>query len=189
MDAAELTKFRDFFWQIMQVKAMDLLGQKEEKGVSLCDYWAIEVLKANQRPDRKEKPLRLGRAIEKLVAFHRHVFSLIRVANSKRMLSSFFSLKITVIPAEKTHPAALSWPLNKREWGDLLERIENNHGLTRGSAVIKAEHKMKSRATKCGVAAIIHCECAMVAYPEKDAALQAFSYIGVSKLSCKACHY
>lgn len=53
----------------------------------------------------------------------------------------------------------------------------------------KAEQKMKSRASKCGVAATIHCECAMVAYLYQNAAFQAFSYIGVSKLCCKACHY
>ena len=53
----------------------------------------------------------------------------------------------------------------------------------------KAEQKMKSGATKCGVAAIIHCECAMVAYLYQYAAFQAFSYIGDSKLCCKACHY
>ena len=53
----------------------------------------------------------------------------------------------------------------------------------------KSELKMKLRAEKCGLAAIIHCECAMVAYLHKYAAFQAFSYIGVSKLSYKACHY
>ncbi len=107
------------------------------------------------------------------------------------MLSSFFSSKIAVIPAEKTHPSALSWPSNKREWGDLLGSIYDKHGLTRKSGldVIKAEQKMKSRAEKCGLAAIIHCECAMVAYLYKYPAFQPFSYIGVSKLCCKACHY
>lgn len=55
--------------------------------------------------------------------------------------------------------------------------------------VIKAEEKMKSRATKCGVAKTIHCECGMVAYLYQYADLQAVSYIGVSKLCCKACHY
>ncbi len=76
------------------------------------------------------------------------------------MRSSFFSSKITVISAEKKHPCALSWLSNKQEWGDLLGSIYQKHGLT---DVTKAEQKMKSRAIKCGVAAIIHCECAMVA--------------------------
>ena len=107
------------------------------------------------------------------------------------MRPSFFSSKITVIPAEETRTSVPSWPSNKREWGDLLGSIYDKHGLMRGSAsgVAKAEQKMKSRAEKCGVAAIIHCECAMVAYLHKYAAFQAFSYIGVSKLSYKACHY
>ena len=107
------------------------------------------------------------------------------------MRSSFFSSKITVITAEETRPSVLSWPSNKREWGDLLGSIYDKHGLTRGSGsdVAKAEQKIESRAEKCGVAAIIHWECAMVAYLHKYAAFQAFSYIGVSKLCCKACHY
>ncbi len=119
------------------------------------------------------------------------MFTLIRFANSKRMHPSFFSSKITVIPAEKTRPSVLSWPSNKREWRDLLGSIYDKHGLTRGSGsdVVNAKQRVESKAEKCGAAAIIHCECAMVAYLHKYTAFQAFSYIGVSKLCCKACHY
>lgn len=42
---------------------------------------------------------------------------------------------------------------------------------------------------KCGIAVIIHYECAMVAYLYEYAAFQAFFYVGVSKLCCKACLY
>lgn len=76
----------------------------------MCDYWAMRVFLAGQQPDqkersdKKEKPLQLRRAIKKLVAFHRHVFTLIRFANSQRMRSLFFSSKLTVISAEKKHP-------------------------------------------------------------------------------------
>ena len=89
----------------MLAHAKDILDKTVE-GRPICDYWAMKVFPAGQRPDKKEtdkkeKPLPLGRAIEKLDAFHRHVFTLIRFANSKRMRSSFFSSKITV-PAEKT---------------------------------------------------------------------------------------
>ena len=172
----------------MQDYAVDILGQKVGE-ISMCDHWAMRVI--GHGPDKKGKPLHLRRAIEKLVAFHRHVLTLIRFANSKRMRSSFFSSKIIVISAEKTHPFALSWPSNKREWGDLIGSIYHKHGLTRksGSDATKAEQKIKSRATKCGVAAIIHYECAMVAYLYKYTAFQTFSYIGVSKLCCKTCHY
>lgn len=194
MDATEMDTLRSDWYNIL-ADAKNILDQKVG-GISMCDYWAMRVFVAGQqpdqkeRPDKKEKPLQLRRAIEKLVAFHRHVFTLIRFANSKQMRSSFFLSKITVISAEKKHPFALSWP-SKREWGNLLGSIYDKHGLTResGSDVTKAEQKMKLRAIKCGIAATIHCECAMVAYLYQNAAFQAFSYIGVSKLCCKACHY
>ena len=188
IDADKMHKLKSH-WNQMLACAKDILGQ-EVGGKSICDHWAIREFPAGQRPNKKEKPLQLRRAIEKLVSFHCHVFTLIRFANSKRM-RSHFSSKIKVISAEKTHSSALSWPSNKREWGDLLGSIYNKHGLTRKSGldVIKTEQKMKSRAEKCGVAAIIHCECAMIAYLYKYPAFQTFSYIDTSKLCCKACHY
>lgn len=54
-----------------------------------------------------------------------------------------------------------------------------------GLDVIKAEQEMKLIAEKCGLAAIIHCECAMVAYLYKCPAFQTFSYIGISKLGVR----
>ena len=188
MDADKMDKLKNQ-WHDMLADAKDILGQEGGER-SLCDHWARTVILAGQ-PDKRKKQLELRRAIEKLVAFHRHVFTLIRFANSKRMRSSFFSSKITVIPAEETRPSVLSWPSNKREWGELLQSIYDKYELTRrsGVAVAKAEHKTQSKAEKCEVAEVIHCECAMVAYLHKNPALQAFSYIGVSRLSCKACHY
>ena len=188
-DATEMGTLRAS-WLETQVRAGNVLGQKLG-GISMCDHWALTVIPVSQQPDKKKKPLQLGRAIEKLVNFHRHVYTLIWFANSKRMRSTFFSSKIAVISPEKRHPFALSWPSNKREWGDLLGSIYQKHDLERVSVpnVIKAEEKMKWRATKCGVAKTIHCECAMVAYLYQYADLQAFSYIGVSKLCCKACLY
>ena len=96
------TKMSDLrtYWHNIQAHANDILGQKVGN-ISMCDYWAQKVFQAGQRPDKKEKPLQLRRAIEKLVGFHRHVFTLIRFANSKRMRSSFFSSKIKAIAAEK----------------------------------------------------------------------------------------
>ncbi len=46
-------------------------------------------------------PLRLRRAIEKLVAFHRHMSTLIRFTSSRRMRSTFFSRELKVSPARK----------------------------------------------------------------------------------------
>ena len=189
MDAVMMDNLK-FHWENMLTLARNVLDQEVE-GRSLCDHWAWTLFMANQQPDKQKKPIQLQRAIEKLVSFNRHVFTLIRFANSKRMHLSFLSSKITVIPAEKTRPSVLSWPLNKQEWRDLLRSIYGKHRLTSisGMDVEKAKQSVESKAAKCGVAATIHAECAMVAYLHKYAAFQAFSYIGVTKLCCKACHY
>lgn len=152
-------------WHYMLVYAKDILGQDVEKR-SICNHWAIKVFLANRRPNKKEKPLQLWRVIEKLVAFHYYVFILIQFANSKQMRSSFFSSKITVISTKETRPFVLSWLSNKWKWGDLLGNIYDKYKLMRrsGSDVTKTKQKIKLRAEKCEVAAIIHCKYDMVAY-------------------------
>ncbi len=66
MDITEVQGLRSQ-WHDMQTYALDILGQKVG-AISMCDYWATMVI--GQGPDKKEKPLQLRRAIEKLVAFY-----------------------------------------------------------------------------------------------------------------------
>lgn len=154
-----------------------------------------ECLRAIIRPRRCSRtvsctlisqPVRLRRAIEKLVAFHCHVFILIRFANSNGCAHPSHQIQ-----RSKKRPTLLSWPSNKEEWQELLGGIYNKHDLTResGSNVQRAEQKVTTRDTKYEVVARIHCECGGVVYLHQCASFPAFSYIGVSKLSCKACHY
>lgn len=51
------------------------------------------------------------------------------------------------------------------------------------------ELKVAKRARRYETAARMHCECGVVAYLYQYSAFPAFSYIGVSKLSCKPCYY
>ncbi len=47
-------------WHHMLAYAKDILGQ-EVGGRSICDHWALKLFLADQRPDKKEKPLQLQR--------------------------------------------------------------------------------------------------------------------------------
>lgn len=52
-----------------------------------------------------------------------------------------------------------------------------------------SEVKVATRAMGYGVAERTHCECAIVAHlHHQNTSLPAFSYAGVSKISCKPCH-
>lgn len=177
-------------WQEIQTCAWNLLDSVVE-GNSACAYWAKKVVPNGQQCNKRERPLRLRRAIEKLVVFHRQVDTILRFANSKRMRSPFFSSDITVIFAEKKRPTLLSWPTKTQEWEDLLGNIYSKHELKRvvGQKVRNKELKVAKRATRYEVAAKMHCECAIVAYLHHYSAFPAFSYIGVSRLSCKPCYY
>lgn len=72
-DATEMGTLRAS-WHETQARAGDILGQKVGD-ISMCDHWALRVFPVDQRPDKKKIPLQLGRAIEKLVSFYRHVFT------------------------------------------------------------------------------------------------------------------
>lgn len=107
------------------------------------------------------------------------------------MRSSFFSSDVTVISAEKKRPTLLSWPTKTQEWEDLLGSIYSKHELKRvvGQKVGNKDLKVAKRARRYEAAARMHCECGVVAYLYQYSAFPAFSYIGVSKLSCKPCYY
>lgn len=107
------------------------------------------------------------------------------------MRLSFFSSDVTVISAEKKRSTLLSWHTKTQKWEDLLGSIYSKYELKRvvGQKLRNKELKMANRATRYKVAARIHCECGIVTYLHQFSAFPAFSYIGVSKLSCKPCYY
>lgn len=103
------------------------------------------------------------------------------------MRSTFFSTDITITSVEKKCPALLKWPSDEQEWTDLLSTIymKQDPECETGQKAISSKRKVAERATNYGRAATIHCECAVVAYLHRRSSSPAFSYIGVSKLSCK----
>ena len=166
-----------------------------------CDKWAERVAMEGKprssttgsvSDDDIGPPLRLRRAIEKLVAFHRHVSTLIRFTSSRRMRSNFFSRELKVSPVEKEkRPSLIGWPYYNQDWLNLLSTIYEKQNLERvtGQRALSSERKFAQRAAGYGKAATVHCECAMVVSLDESCSAPACSYIGISKLSCKPCYY
>lgn len=177
-------------WQQTIIYAENILNYS-----SACEFWATKVATDGELPSHSSDPaneeigpvLQLRRAIEKLVAFHHHVFTLMKFASLPRMHSTFFSTEIRVTPVEKKRPALLQWPSNKPEWMDLLSTIYIKRGCEResGQMAISCEQNLAERVIEHGRAETVHCECAIVAYLHPHSSSPALSYIGVSKYSCK----
>ena len=131
--------------------------------------------------------LQLRRAVEKLVEFHQHVFTILKFASLPRMRPTFFSAEIRVTSIEKERPALLKWPSDKPEWMDLLSTIYIKQGLERetGQTAKVCEQFLTERAVEHGRAKTVNCECAIVAYLHPHSSSPAFFYVGVSKYSCK----
>lgn len=107
------------------------------------------------------------------------------------MRSAFFSSDVTVITAEKERPTLLRRPSQKQRWLELLWSIYRKLGLGRedGQPVESSELKVATRVMGYGVAERMHCECAVVSHlHHQHTSFPAFSYVGVSKFSCKPCH-
>lgn len=106
------------------------------------------------------------------------------------MRGVFVSRGIKVTPVEQKRPTPLKWPSNNQDWLDLLATIYKRQLVERekGQKVQSLEKKIAKRATEYGRAAIVHCECTMVAYLHQPCSSPAFTYIGVSKLSCQPCY-
>ncbi|MCJ1345440.1 hypothetical protein MMC31_003647 [Peltigera leucophlebia] len=155
-------------WQRIILCARGILDDS-----SACEYWATKV--AMDGP-----PVQLRRAIEKLVTFYRHIFTLIKFASSPRMRPTSFSTEITVTSVEKKRPDLLKWPSKESEWMDLLSTIymKQDLELETGQKAKSSEQKVGKRATEYRRLATIHCKCAVVAYLHQRGSYPAFFYIG-----------
>jgi hypothetical protein len=135
--------------------------------------------------------VRLRRAVEKCVTFHRHVMTLVRFACSPRMRKLIGNTKLQFIPVVHQSPLSKTWPSNREEWEQLRENIYDRYIQEDKDYRDKKKEKAAiDRLVGMTKALGVHCECALVSYIHRnpDSSFPAFSYIGVSKLSCKPCH-
>ncbi|KAG0136913.1 hypothetical protein HOY82DRAFT_535995 [Tuber indicum] len=132
-------------------------------------------------------PFPLRRALEKLTSLPRHIESLFGFAHSPRLRSALrCQLSIFVVP-KKTQTVKL--PASPEEWKSFVDFACHKRYDFRKTHAAELVEKFGSRKWVCPV----HCECALIQHfhsrhGNKWDNVPPFSYIGVSKLSCSACH-
>ncbi len=107
------------------------------------------------------------------------------------MRSTFFSSEIQVVSARKRRPTPLTWPSTEQAWRDLLLCIYGKQEVESENKpeVEISEREVAKKASELGVADKMHSECAVIAHLYQYTTVPAFSYVGVSRLACKACYY
>lgn len=123
-------------------------------------------------------PIRLRRALEKCLSLPRHADILLRFANSPR-LRPIFKKKL-LVHGVKPQVTAVSWPPTLDAWQSVHNQITTARPA---SDVVKKIPKMP-------LTPITHCECTLIAHFHNNFTTEQapFSYIGLTKLSCKACY-
>ncbi|PWW79724.1 hypothetical protein C7212DRAFT_360933 [Tuber magnatum] len=136
--------------------------------------------------DRSEGAFQLRRALEKLTSLTRHIECLIAFANSPRLRPALRSrMSISTVPGQTR---TVELPGSQEQWKPVLEVVTDKIlPWQEGYAGELAEHH-KENIRVCPA----HCECSLIQYlttrhHDSWDKVPAFSYVGVSKLSCSAC--
>lgn len=139
-------------------------------------------------PEDNPNPFRLRRAIEKLTTQHRHIHVLLRFAHSPRLRSAFLTpLSVLAIPTPPQ--VSISLPSTPIDWQSLIEAVCNGYILTSDKWLTDEVMKLSAHFQRGRYNGVVHCECALIAHFETTHSdPPPFSYIGVSKLSCRGCH-
>lgn len=123
------------------------------------------------------------RSIDKITLFHLQVQSLLGCARSPRMRVLFADTTAEVVPVSNVaYPDPLTLPPSLAEWETLCRQILNDHGVHATSWFNLASVPLIPKDS--------HCECALIAFIHNNPHYSSlFSYISVSKPSCKPCYY
>ena len=125
--------------------------------------------------------INLRRAIIKITSFYRQVYVLSLSAFSPH-LSAFYERRFSITAVPVLIPTILAWPTEMQQWygiRDALYRI----GKHAPEPTAPSTEKVPK-----APASVIHCEVSLILYLDSNLDKPTFNYIGVSKLSCKACH-
>lgn len=115
---------------------------------------------------------------------------------------------MSIHPLARPHPVEISYPSSADGWRLVINDVCQKNSATpqwlekeanRLAKRFPAGHERGSEGsgsvaeTSASYLGMVHCECALIAFLETDtanrwSAIPPFSYIGVSKLSCRACH-
>ncbi|KAG0635193.1 hypothetical protein HOY80DRAFT_467143 [Tuber brumale] len=168
------------YWHSMKANEDLKLVLDVDDGLN-CEALALEI-----HGDCSGDPFKLRRALEKLTSLPRHIDTLIGFAHSPRLRPALqYDMSISPVPNQ---PQNVRLPTMRKEWKSFLETLFGGHQLWQEADAVKLSQKFRSRNYECPV----HCECALIQYLQVKQHndwdnVSAFSYIGVSKLSCSAC--
>jgi hypothetical protein len=126
-------------------------------------------------------PLRLKRAMEKIRSLFRYCRILFTAAHSPR-LSTFFERNFFVHAVPASNPRS-GPPHTDYEWWRIRAAMCDIAGMESTSLIEEDNPKLPNKM-------VVHCEVSLICFMDSSNSIPpAFNYIGVSKLSCKACYY
>jgi len=126
-------------------------------------------------------PLRLKRAMEKIRSLFRYCRILVTAAHSPR-LSTLFERNFFVhaVPASNPHPGPSH---TDYEWQMFRAAMCDIAGMESTSLIEEDKPRLPNKI-------VVHCEVSLICFMDSSNEIPpAFNYIGVSKLSCKACYH
>jgi OTT_1508-like deaminase len=150
---------------------------------------------------RLDRPDRLDRYLLNLVAVPNDIEVLLALARSprcRRILRGSFEIRALPTDGPKSNPMTDSIPQKRDEWQTLMDSVLEDRNKYKAdsddtleslqSIVFDHCHKMEERGLE--VTNLVHCECKLALYFLKQHRNQPrpYSYIGVSKLSCRGCN-
>ncbi|RPA92455.1 hypothetical protein L873DRAFT_1794227 [Choiromyces venosus 120613-1] len=173
-------EWEQVYWQSMTANLEAKLVLADRHGLG-CDALAQEL-----NGDRDGDPFQLRRALEKLISLPCHIESLFGFAHSPRLRSALqYHMTICAVLGQAQ---IVILPTSQEQWKSFLEAACGQPGQWQEKDARTLFQKFGSREWKCPV----HCECGLIQYLQTKHCdswdnVPAFSYIGVSKLSCSAC--
>lgn len=158
-------------------------GRKNSKVCFSLSYFSFLI----HSPGDNIAPFRLRRPVVKLTTQHRYIHVLLHFAHFPRLRPAF--LKPLPVLAVPTPPrVSISLPSTPLHWQSLIEAVCNSHIMTSGKWLTDEVMKLYAHFPGGRYYRVVHCECALIAHFETTQPdPPPFSYIGVSKLSCRAC--
>ena len=183
------------------------IGDEEAPNIMSSDQWAHLPLILNSLQSRIEKtednfqelkslmptPFPVQGYLEKITSISQNITALLNAASSPR-LKAIFALSFTVTnlaPITETYEL----PTMSNEWDSVIVKILNEKNRTREFSEDECEltklawEDAEYVATKGPhiADAPVHCECNIIQHFLKPGQSPIYSYIGVSKLSCRGC--
>ncbi|RPA91709.1 hypothetical protein L873DRAFT_1794700 [Choiromyces venosus 120613-1] len=152
-----------------------------------CENLALEI-----HDDHPGDPFPLRRALRKLTSLPYHIESLIGFAHSPRLRPALqYEMSIFPVPNQ---PRNVQLPTTLGQWKSFLEAAYGGHHPSQKAQATKLSSRFRPRDKESSVhyKCPVHCECALIQYLQVKQHndwdnIRAFNYIGVSKLSCRAC--